>query len=369
MLATILRISLPICIGLLLFTGCGDDDGNGGTTPNNFDRAAMLEHYADFVIRPAYEKLQSDYGAFTAELSNLQSNLNVANLTSAQNRWQTAFLSWQDANAFNFGPAGEAGLTKDLVEEIGTFPVSREKMENLIAAGDTSLNNFDRDTRGFLAIEYLLFGNGESPEAVVTELQGSNRMAYLRAVGNHLGEQIERVLSEWQGYRSEFVAADGTDVGSSTSLLYNSFVRSYESIKNFKVGLPAGKRPGQTQTEPELVEAFYSGLSLPAIQAHLAAIERIYYGTGEEESPGFYEYLQTVEGGPELIASTEAQWANVLAALADVPTDQPFYQLVADEHPSVDNLHTELQKHTRFFKSDMSSLLGIAITFSSGDGD
>jgi hypothetical protein len=33
------------------------------------------------------------------------------------------------------------------------------------------------------------------------------------------------------------------------------------------------------------------------------------------------------------------------------------------------NFHTELQKHTRFFKSDMSSLLGLAITFSSGDGD
>jgi uncharacterized protein len=43
--------------------------------------------------------------------------------------------------------------------------------------------------------------------------------------------------------------------------------------------------------------------------------------------------------------------------------------LVAQNHPTVDALHTELQKHTRFFKSDMSSLLGIAITFSSGDGD
>lgn len=74
-------------------------------------------------------------------------------------------------------------------------------------------------------------------------------------------------------------------------------------------------------------------------------------------------------GGSELIALTEAQWSKVEDALNAVPTDQPFSVLVANEHPAVDALHTELQKHTRFFKSDMSSLLGIAITFSSGDGD
>ena len=33
------------------------------------------------------------------------------------------------------------------------------------------------------------------------------------------------------------------------------------------------------------------------------------------------------------------------------------------------NLHDELQKSTRYVKSDMSSLLGISITYSSGDGD
>jgi hypothetical protein len=33
------------------------------------------------------------------------------------------------------------------------------------------------------------------------------------------------------------------------------------------------------------------------------------------------------------------------------------------------DIHTELQKNTKNFKSEMSSLLGIAITYASGDGD
>jgi len=36
---------------------------------------------------------------------------------------------------------------------------------------------------------------------------------------------------------------------------------------------------------------------------------------------------------------------------------------------NIEALYHELQIHTRYFKSDMSSLLGITITYSSGDGD
>jgi predicted lipoprotein len=153
--------------------------------------------------------------------------------------------------------------------------------------------------------------------------------------------------------------------------LYNEFVRSFENIKNYKVGLPAGKRPGQTMPEPLRTEAFYSGYSLEALKEHLNAIRHIYDGNtgGGAVTPGFKAYLNSVVGGPELISATEAQWLLVKVALDAVPVDKPLSQLMQEEHLSIDALHTELQKHTRFFKSDLSSLLGIAITFSSSDGD
>ncbi|MEZ4989026.1 MAG: imelysin family protein [Saprospiraceae bacterium] len=338
---------------------------------DDFDRAAMLENYALHLIRPAYEQLLDEITALENSWTAFTVDATESHLLDLQEQWLATAVAWEAANAFNFGPAGEEGLRKGLVEEIGTFPVDTDKMESLISTGDVSLSNFDRDSRGMLAIEYLLYGTTGNVQDVQQALQDDNRRAYLAAILRHLYTEVERVVDTWEAYQSEFINNDGTDVGSATSQLYNEFVRSYEAAKNFKVGLPAGKRAGQSQSEPRLVEAYYSGKSLELLQAHLASIDRIYYGrslTGTD-GLGFHEYLQAVEGGAELISLTQAQWQSVQNALAQIPQTTSFSQLIEQNDPTVDDLHTEMQKQIRFFKSDMSSLLGIAITFNSGDGD
>ena len=343
---------------LLFFSAC---DNDGGATTETFDRKEMLKSYADFVIKPAFTGLQSKVDALQVafnEYDNAPSPTNQGNLETAH---AAAWLAFQDANAFNFGPAGESGVKKGLVEEIGTFPANTAQIEAFITAGDLSLNNFNRDTRGFPTLEYLLYveTNGS--------LENAARRAYFKAVLNHLKAQVDNVVTAWDTYAAGFADNNGTDAGSSTSMLYNEFVRSFEAVKNFKVGLPAGKRPGQTAAAPELAEGYYSDQTLNLLKAHLKAIDVIYHGNANVN--GFDAYLKTITGGETLVADTEAQWNVVMQALNAVPTDQPFSVLLQQNHPSIDTLHTELQRHTRFFKSEMSSLLGIAITFSSGDGD
>lgn len=350
---------------LASFAACKDPKACCDQAP--FDRAAMLRHYADNLIQPAYATLTDSLLAFRRDWAAFQQTPSAGGLQKLRNAWVNTYTLWQSANAYNFGPAGETGLRKGLVEEIGTFPANVAQIETFIAAGDTSFNNFNRDTRGFLALEYLLFDTQNG-----SLLDAAPRRAYGQAVVNHLLQRVQEVETAWSSYADTFVNANGTDVGSGTSQLYNEFVRSFEAVKNFKVGLPAGKRPGQTQAEPQLVEAYYAGLSLSMLKAHLANIERIYWGVGtngQSSGPSFKSYVESVVGGPELVTATLAQWAKVKAALAAVPTDVPLSVLMQNNHPSIEVLHTELQKQTRFFKSDMSSVLGIAITFSSGDGD
>ncbi len=180
------------------------------------------------------------------------------------------------------------------------------------------------------------------------------------------------MVNAWNGaYYTEFIGNKGTDAGSSTSQCYNEFVRSFESAKNFKLGLPLGKRPGQIQAEPQLVEAYYSGKSLECLRLHLTAIENIWYGRSKsgQDGVGFREYLEKVEGGPALIISTETQLAALRTALAAVSDTPALSVQITNANPQLETLYTEFQKMTRYFKSDLSSLLGIAITFSSGDGD
>lgn len=348
-----------------VLSACGDKD----TQTTTFDRKAMLEHYADKVIQPSLEILENNAQLLDLGVQAVVAMPNAVNLDQVRNNWKIAAEKWQSANCFNFGPAGESGLRKGLAEEIGTFPADTALIRQFIQENNSSLNNFDRDTRGLYAIEYLLFRSD-----ALHELQNNpNYRSYLLAISNHLYQNIGVVRSGWlSAYRNDFINANGTDAGSGTSALYNEFVKSFEQAKNFKVGLPAGKRPGQTQPEPTLVEAYFSGISLEVLKKHLRNIEYVYFGkdqNGANDGPGLRDYLNTVTGGPELIQQGDQQWAAVMTALDKVPTDRPLSQLMQENSPEVDALHTELQKHTRFFKSEMSSLLGIAITFSSGDGD
>ena len=227
--------------------------------------------------------------------------------------------------------------------------------------------------RQFRRREFLIFGSAATNEDIVnTFLVAPNHKAYLAALSENLKNRIETVTNAWNAaYYAEFINNKGTDAGSSTSHLYNEFVRSFEAAKNFKLGLPLGKRPGQTQSKPQLVEAYYSGKSLECLRKHLTAIENIWYGRSKsgQDGIGFREYLEKVEGGAALITNTETQMAALRTALAAVPDSPSLSAQISAANPQLETLYTEFQKMTRYFKSDLSSLLGIAITFSSGDGD
>lgn len=366
------RILILLILSSALMWSCNKGDDNSGD--DSFDRERMLKNYAANLIVPAYQDVQASVNQLVSVLEAFSGDLTLQNLESAQNAWASAYGEWMYANAFNVGPAAEQGLNKSMFEEISTFPVSTAKINAAISSGQFNFNDFNRDARGFLTLEYLLFGGQEvSNDAVLSLFQSqASRKDYLTQCALNIQSRINAVVSEWEnGYEAIFVSRAGTDVGSSTSQLYNEFVKSFETNKNFKIELPLGKRPGQTQAEPQLVEAYYSGKSLDFLKIHLAAIENIYLGKSKNGTSGlgFKDYLESVTGGPELVESTLSQWGRVLDAVNNIPTAASLSELIENNPQPVEDIRLELQKHTRFFKSDMSSLLGIAITFSSGDGD
>lgn len=352
---------------------CDNGGTSGGKTDTDFDRSAMLGNLAQNLIRPAYADLLNKATALQTSVAAFSAEPTAARLEQVRTTWLATAQTWQYANAYNFGPAGEDGLRKGLVEEVGTFPVSEEKVENSVATGQWNLNDFNRDARGLYTVEYLIFGknSGSAEQVVAGFLAQPTRLQYLAALCEDVQNRVAAVESGWLAYSASFIADAGTSAGSSTSQLYNQFVQSFEAVKNFKVGLPLGKRPGQTSALPEKVEALYSNQSIQLLENHLTALENIWRGRSREgmDGIGFREYLDDVTGGPQLIAQTEAQLTSIKTALAALPKNQRLADQILSNPAAVDALYTELQKHTRFFKSDMSSLLGIAITFSSGDGD
>jgi len=355
-----------MCVGLMTLWGCDSTQNDG---PNqDFDRKALLENMADGLIIPAFTTLQQRTTAMEAAVRTFTENPNATNLIAAQQAWEAAYLTWQSCNAYNFGP-GELPVFGTLTDNIGVFPVSTQKIENNITTQNLSFDNFDRDARGFLALDYLLF-DLEGNDRVLPKFTNPTRRQYTRQVAQDIVTKVTAVRTGWDAYRTSFVANVGTDAGSSTAVLYNEFVKSFEAAKNFKVQLPAGQRAGQTAPEPTRVEAYYSGKSMVFLEAHLTAIQNIWEGkkANGQDGIGFEEYLEAVEGGKDLITQTRNQLTSVRQAKTRVPAGS-LSQTIRTNLSIVQDLGVELQKQTRFYKSDMASLLGIAITFNSGDGD
>ncbi|MEM1217731.1 MAG: imelysin family protein [Bacteroidota bacterium] len=355
--------SLVLSIG---FLSCGDDTEEVLPAPD-FDRAAMLASVADNLIIPNFTALQASVDVLSTATNEFVTNTTEENLTGLRTAWVQAVTDHQYCSAFGFGPADL--LLGEYAKVLGAFPVSESKIEGNILVSDYNLaNSFDLDVRGFYGVEYLIYGNGQSDSELVAGFD-QNRKDYLVLIVDELKTNFDNIVGEWTStYRQEFVSNDETSSGSPISLYYNGFVKDYENIKNFKVELPAGLTADQETPDGSLVAAFYSGISRDLIIEHFENSKNIYFGLTRDgdEIIGFEEYLEAAIGGPELVAQTKEAVTRIDAAIADLPEGRLSDNIESDK---LVTLRDELQDNTANFKSSVVSLLGLTITFNSGDGD
>jgi len=355
-----------VAVLALIMSSCNSDDD--GAEERSFNRTEMLTWYADELIVPSFESSKNAAVALEEATNSFTATPNENTLLAVQEQWKQAYASFQNISAYNFGPGSSP--SGSLLENLGTFPVDTTLLLNYINQGDFSLNNFDRDTRGYLGVEYLIFEKGGNKQLVLHRFADENFKEYLSAIVGRILEVTQSASDEWSSYRTDFISNNGTDPGSSVSLMYNEFIKAYEAHKNFKVALPAGKRAGQTNPQPSMVECYYSGMSADFQQQFFEAFTNMYSGTNAngENGIGWDDYLATVPNGDDLVSTTQSQFTQVENTFELLP-NQRFSETVAQQPPSLDNYYTELSKLTRYVKSDMSSSLGIAITYDSGDGD
>lgn len=349
------------------FSSCDDDEAGGGDSVD-FDRGAMLRDAADELIIPNFTAFQGRVNELSSSVQTLLTDLTADNLFEARVAWNQTAREHQNCSAFGFGP-GEL-LLGPYATVLGAFPVSPDDIEANAQNPDFDLANaFETDIRGLYTIEYFLYNKDLSDQEVLDGLADPARQDYLLLITNELRTAIDGIVTEWNnGYRDEFVETTGTFAGSPISLYYNSFVKDYENIKNFKLELPGGLSADAPTPDPSLVESFYAGFSRPLIEQNWENIKNIYLGRTRdgEEIIGFDDYARATVGGPELVDRTLAGIEDIDAAVDGLPPNSLFRNI---EDPGIRELRDVLQDNTANFKSSLSSLLGISITFNSGDGD
>ena len=343
-------------------TSCVVEDTNANG--QGFDRRALLEHYADNIIIANIEDLQQELIALEAAAVAYTDDKSKANYEDLQAQWKKAMIAYQYVSAFNFGPGQTNSGT--ISQRLGAFPVDTEALENYVSAGDFSLDNPNHNTRGLLAVEYLIFDKEKIYINIYNKFdyttEGYHRRDYLNAVCSEMRQFADELLSEWLIYRDEFASNNGTQTGNSVSVLFNNIIDNYERLKYDKIGTPLGNQPGQTQPEPESTEAYYSGTSIEMIKENFSFIMDLYFGRkkgGNYTGIGFDDYVLSLPGGDPVNYDTENQIMSTWTAVSTLYNFYHLSDLVEDNPQDVQKIYVEMQALTPVLKDNLATFLGI----------
>ena len=354
---------------LLVFIGACSSS-TSSDEKSNFDRAAMLENYGNNIILPAFESLQTSVDDLQVAAQDFETERTPQNLETLQEALKNARLAWQDVSPFQFGPSESVLLRASL----NTYPVDTTKVSDRVSSGEYSFGTIDsRDAAGLPALGYLLHGVGDTNEEILamytTNTNAQNRLNYLIDNIAFIKEQVDTVTSEWQASGGDYIGMflseenAGTDVGSSLGMLINSYVRHYERfLRDGKIGIPAGVRSAGTP-RPLAVEAYYGGYSVELSTANLQQVENIFTGGNGRGLDDNLEALNTGDLSEEIQTKIDA----VQAALEGL--NDPLSQQIEENNDPVLTTFEDMQQVVTLVKADMTSILGITITYQDNDGD
>lgn len=359
---------LILCLIPLLLS-C--DGNNSEEQKDNFDRSAMLVNWADNLIIPAYstfynstQDLKNASDAFVQEVSQ-------ANLDALRAEWEKSYVYWQSVGLYQIGPAERL----DMLGNMNTYPCNAETLESLLAGGSYDLTlPSRRNVQGFPALDYLLFGLGESDVEILAKYEDSNYRDYLTAVVSRINDLTQEVYNEWNDtYRDSFVSNSGSSATSSVNKLANDFIFFFEGrVRTSKISSPAGVFSGSA--DGTYAEAYYKNdISKLLFFAALESTQDFFNGKhfGSETTGGslksYLDYLNTIKDGEDLSAIINEQYDVIKTSANNMSVS--IEEQIDEDISVLFSVHTDLQQNVIHFKTDMMSALNIRIDYVDADGD
>jgi len=352
----------------------GGNGGGGGAV--EFDRGAMLAHWADFIIIPSYVGFLDDFADVNAAFDTFRGQPDATSLENLRAAWLESYKRWQWISMYEIGPAEQEGLRLN----VNTYPTDTDLLEQNAASGSYDLDlPSNRDAKGFPALDFLLNGLGDTEEAILMAYtdgtSGPRYFDYFEDVLTDIETRVQRVADAWvREYRDIFVANDGASSTASVDRFVNDYIFYYEKfLRAGKMGIPLGVFTGTPA--PNTLEAYYlPGIGNDLFLQGLQAVQDFFNGkaidgSGTGESLASYlRALNTVKGGEALDEVINSQ-LNMARDM--VRSLQAFKTEIEENNPPTDMLlaYDEVQRVVPLMKVDMVSAMSIAIDFVDADGD
>lgn len=361
------RLLIPILAIMccLFLTACEENSGNNLDPCNQkADQTPLLTNISDILIIPAYQDLSQRIVQLSEAINNFVAAPSENTLTAARNTFKIAYLSWQRAAPFEFGPP-EAVFLKST---INNFPLNEAALQANLDKGTWNLDAAGTYDKGLPALDFLLYGVAGDDQAIVTYfINTPNAKKYLTDIVSQIKGKVDKVVSDWtKDYRSQFIANTGTAAGTGLSLIINSLNEEYEYIKRDKIGIPSGVVT-LGFTNPTKVEAYHSGLSLELLNEALNASEQYFSGKNGIGLDDYLNEVNAMKDGEKLSNVIKAQYQAARTAIQQI--SNPLSEAVDKQNSTVQDAYTQLVKQIINIKTDMPSVLCVAITYVDNPSD
>lgn len=336
---------------------------------DKYNRGQMLNDIYSSAIWPLHVNFEAEAINLDAAAQIFLTTPNMPNLLALQQQWITTQRTWQTCEPINVGDVREMFIGV----YINTWPANINSIENVIVGSNTIDEAFIHDkganSKGLPALEYLIFGDNNA--TVLQQLMNNpRRMQYAAAVAKDLSTMATQLKNQWSSYRPAFVSSTGLAIDGSVNMLVNALIEYEEFIKNDKVGAPLGKKTNNI-VQPTAVESARSNTSIAHIENNLNSIDALLNGTiAGSGGNGLYTYLDAVDPTPDgTMLSTKIRAQMILCRNATSSIAGPLEDAVINNPAQVDALYLELRKLTVLLKVDLTSILGVTVTFTDNDGD
>jgi len=347
----------------------------------DYDKLSLLTNLADNYIIPSLDAYKSKIVTLNIHIDSFTENPSIPNLTLIRTNWEEALLIWQDIGFLDFGPSEYILLRK----QTNTFPIDTSELNNSITLADWNLGYVSSyDSKGLQALDYLLFKPGHTDNELITYFQNNvNAKNYLKALAEDLNQNITYVTDQWLSYREDFINDfevtqsnfSTNSQGSSISNIINALCLHYEFyVRRGKVGLPLGVFNGFSQLElPELVECYYSGKSTQNLVRSVNSLRKYVTGSSylnNDNGLGLDDYMDFVnaeQNAQQLSTVIDNQFLSILDELNNI--NGPLSEEIINNKSQITQTYQELQQLVPYIKVDMTSALGVLITYQDNDGD
>lgn len=343
--------------------------------PETFDRIQMLKNITTEVILPSYSEFLSETETLENKINAFNSDLTTHSFNELKIQWALTTITWEKCELYNLGSIQSSFIHN----KIDTWPSNTTFIENFIASSDelTSdyLNSKGSSSKGLPAMEYLLYGDDQNPDAQFTSLttaeNSDRRRAYLTALTQNVNAKAEEVLAKWTDhYQFIFTSDSSTELGSSISVLVNELISVTEQVAQTKLAKPMGKT-SDGLPHPNLLEAYRSGQSLQKMKSNLLSIKEVLFGKESNSQNFLADYANFTESDMDaetaLTSKIQTQF-NVIEATTN-SINPPLNNALENQYDQLNDLYEKIRYLFILLNVDLSNDLGIVVTLNINDGD